>query len=174
MCKIWRIKKYSRKSVTVMVHGVHNNSMKHAKCSAPGNFHGLKEAIMKICSKSRALCSIQLLPRDVLKRYMAWGKARSPYSACGDSDSPLMLKLLLFLEMALCSGWCGLSMTDTTQFSLHPSATVVKQSSSIQTGACVPHEFVQACCVLEVAPSTLLRVWGGICWYLCRSFLQML
>lgn len=26
MCKIWGIKKYSRKSVTVMLHGVHNNS----------------------------------------------------------------------------------------------------------------------------------------------------
>lgn len=111
MCKVWRIKKASRKSVTVMVHGVHNNSVKHTKCSAPGHWHGLKEAIMKICSKSRALCSIQRFNRDVLKSYMAWGKARSPYSAW-ESDSPLILKLLLFLEMALCSGWCGSSNTD--------------------------------------------------------------
>lgn len=62
---------------------------------------------------------------------MCW-RAAWCYSACGDSDSesPLILKLLLFLEMALCSGWCGLSMTDKTPFSLHPSATVVRQSSS--------------------------------------------
>lgn len=87
-----------------MVHGVHNNSVKHTKCSAPGNYHGLQEAIMKICSKSRAMFNSTFSQRCVEElQYMVWGKAQSPCSACGDSDSPLILKLLLFLEMALCS-----------------------------------------------------------------------
>lgn len=74
------------------------------------------------------------LPLELLKSRMAWGRNDFfSLSVEQDNDSSLSLKLLLCLEMALCSGWCGLSMMDSSLFRVRLSAIDVRLSSSVPT-----------------------------------------
>lgn len=109
--------------------------------------------VSRVCGvlcRSRSLHCLSLSPLGV-EQPGGVGEERSSQSVrgAGEWQRPVT-EAAPFLEMALCSGRFTLSVMDRSRFSICHSATDV---SAVQFWACLPHQFVQACCVhfLEAA-----------------------